>query len=204
MRKDKEKFFWRFTLGKKSLIKMKNEYYKEHLKGSEFYEAIVNCKNPYEKAIIGGEILNHQSTVLLKEYLNDKCDAQIQNTINSLPFSSKIDLMLAFYFIDKDHFIALKTINDIRNIFAHFIQGLTFDTAEISDEINKLTNLKLNQPDFYTRMEPEDKFSMIVTELYVYLFQQAFIVVKRKYIDKDPERIDASWERITPPKENNV
>jgi hypothetical protein len=79
-------------------------------------------------AVLGAAKLDAQLFVILKPLFveDDKLTA---NLLDRSPFSRKIDLAYCVGLIPEVDFKTLQVIRNIRNLFAHELQGLSFDDA---------------------------------------------------------------------------
>jgi DNA-binding MltR family transcriptional regulator len=173
--------------------KIKKAYYQETFskKYAEVIQSVEKSNNSYERALVGVEILNHLSRELLQKLIieDESFRETIFDNIQAGPlstFSSRISLMYGLSIIDKEHYENLRTVNKIRNIFAHFIHGLNFETPVILAEVNNLSVgekfLELKYPNLYTRLTIERKFIINILALIRYFYGLMPSVQMTKFI----------------------
>ncbi len=183
-----------------SRSKARDRHYLESFKNSsKAAAAIFNTSNPYEKAIVGGEILNFQMEIILKVLLREESLERLVNVFANAPlstFGSRIEILHGLYIIDSPHYLELKAINQIRNRFAHFIHGLDFTDDFVKGKIEELriASETLNEAGGkFENLSPGQKFSQSIGYHWVYLTDRTAYAIRLKHVVADNDRVEEVW-----------
>jgi hypothetical protein len=88
-------------------------------------------------ALLGGALLDDDLSKILERELNKDTHKLIAGPLRS--FGVRIDIAYGLGWIDRESYLDLRSILEIRNAFAHFTDHkLTFDDAQIEESCKKI------------------------------------------------------------------
>ena len=127
--------------------------------------------HPRSAAIVGATYLDDVTRLAILTKLvdlsKDETDRLFVGFAPLSSFSAKIQMAYAMGLIGKKTRHDLKTIRDIRNVFAHASVSVTFETEAVANAINGLHFGKLSEA--WNELSAQRKFAAVVNAIMIYM-----------------------------------
>lgn len=105
---------------------------------SDFFDHVLGDSDSDRSiALLCGALLDDDLSKIIENELNSDTHHLLRGALRS--FGARIDLAYGLNWIDRNSYLDLRIIKDIRNAFAHFTDHqLTFDDQEVARSCNEL------------------------------------------------------------------
>jgi len=161
---------------------------------SRFMQEFIN-ESDRAAAILGAASLDNKLEKLLRAYFIDESDI-IQGLLYPDgplgSFAVRIKLAYVLGLITKTEYLDLKYIKEIRNQFAHKLEGITFSTNNVADFCSNLSfpiNFEPTSDQLSSIKDPRTRYVMVVTTLGFILDTRQSSSYFKKCIPLDEEKV---------------